>query len=223
MRRGLRSRAWTRRSLAGWALPLVLLAGCGSATADPPATATATAAYHWTGAVLVHPVAKPSFTLTDVHGNPFDFQSATAGKVTLLYFGYTHCPDICPENMAAIAYSLKKLPSDVRSRIAVVFVTTDPARDTPPVLAAWLAGFDSSFIGLTGNAAEVDLAQFQSKVTMATAQPAQSNGAYGVDHAAQVIAYSPDNLAHVLFFQGMPTSAITRDLDRLATHPWTGG
>jgi protein SCO1/2 len=209
-----------RRGIAGLAITLLLLAGCGSATGDPPATA---APYHWTGAVLVHPLAKPSFVLTDQHGNPFDFQAATAGKLTLLYFGYTHCPDICPENMAALAYSVKQLPSDVQSRIAVVFVSTDPARDTPPVLTAWLANFDSSFIGLTGSVAQVDLAQFQSKVTLASAAPAQTNGTYGVDHAAQVIAYSPDDLAHVLFFQGMPTSAITRDLNQLATHPWAAG
>ena len=208
-----------RRHAAAPALA-ALLVGCGAGGGTPVATPTA---YQWTGAVLVHPKAKPSFVLTDDHGQSFDFRAQTAGMVTLLYFGYTHCPDICPENMATLAFAIKDLPSTVRSKIAVVFVTTDPARDTEPVLAAWLADFNSGFIGLTGSKAEVDLAQFQAAVSLASAEPVESGGAYGVDHAAQVIAYSPDNLAHVAFFQGMPASGIARDLERLATQPWTGG
>ncbi len=76
-----------------------------------------------TAAQLVPPMAKPEFTLTDEHGEPFDFQEATAGKVTLLYFGYTHCPDVCPEDMAMLAIALKQVAAEVRSRIDVVFVT----------------------------------------------------------------------------------------------------
>jgi protein SCO1/2 len=124
--------------------------------------------------------------------------------------------------MVVLAFALKDLPAEVRSRIAVIFVTTDPARDTPPVLGAWLANFNAGFIGLTGTKAEINLAQFEAAVTQASAGPAQPAGGYGVDHAAQVIAYSADNLAHVAFFQGMPASSIARDLDRLVTHPWTG-
>lgn len=207
--------------VSGTVLALVLaasLAGCGAATAASP-TPTG---YHWTGAVLVHPLTKPSFVLTDQQGQPFDFRAGTAGKVTLLYFGYTHCPDICPENMAAIAFALKDVPADVRSRIAVVFVTTDPARDTPPVLRAWLANYNAGFIGLTGTRAQINAAQIEAAVDLASPGPTQTGGGYGVDHAAQVIAYSADNLAHVAFFQGMPASSIARDLDLLVTHPWTG-
>ncbi len=194
------------------------LAGCGAAAAAPsPPTG-----YQWTGAVLVHPLTKPSFVLTDQQGQPFDFRAGTAGKVTLLYFGYTHCPDICPENMAAIAFALKDVPADVNSRIAVVFVTTDPARDTPPVLGAWLAHYNAGFIGLTGTRAQINAAQIEAAVDLASPGPTEAGGGYGVDHAAQVIAYSADNLAHVAFFQGMPASSMARDLDRLVTQPWTG-
>ena len=197
-----------------------LLVACGGGTTSP-APAPSPSPYAWTAATLAQPVAKPEFTLTDTHGRPFDFQRDTSGKVTLLYFGYTHCPDICPENMAAIAIAMKTLPAAVRSQIDVVFVSTDPARDTPSVLGAWLANFDPAFIGLTGTKAEVDLAQAHSRVSLASPAPT-SPGASGylVDHAAQVIAFSQDGLAHVLFFQGMPSSGIARDLDRLVTYRW---
>lgn len=195
------------------------LAGCDliGAAAQPTA-----AGYRWTGAPLNPPLTKPAFTLTDDHDGTFDFQTATADKVTLLYFGYTHCPNLCPENMAMLAYALKDVPVAVRQRIAVVFVTTDPARDTPSVLAAWLGTFNAGFIGLTGTKAQVDVAQAFARVSLASPVPAATGAGYLVDHAAQIIAYTPDNIAHVEFFEGMPASGVARDLDRLVTHGWTG-
>ena len=199
-------------------LAAVVLAGCGLGAAGPQPTT----GYHWTGAEVVHPLVKPEFTLTDQSGKPFDFQRDTAGRVTLLYFGYTHCPDICPENMSMLAFAMKQLPAAVRSHLAIVFVTTDPARDTPPVLAAWLGTFNEGFIGLTGTKAEIDLAQAEARVSMASPEPAAPGSTYYVDHAAQIIAYTPDDLAHVMFFQGMPTSGVANDLQRLVTSGWNG-
>jgi protein SCO1 len=207
------------RRMSFLVLTAVAIAACG-ATSSGGATP---ASYHWTGAELVQPLAKPEFTLTDQTGSPFDFKRDTAGKVTLLYFGYTHCPDICPENMSMLAFALRRLPSNMRSKIAVVFVTTDPPRDTPPVLAGWLGNFNAGFIGLTGSKAEVDLAQAEARVSLASPEPATPGSNYYVDHAAQIICYTPDNLAHVTFFQGMPTSGVANDLQRLVTQGWTGG
>lgn len=129
------------------AVCVVLLTGCNVIGSTPEPTP---AGNQWTGAPLNPPLTKPSFTLTDDQSVPFDFQADTAGKVTLLYFGYTHCPNLCPENMAMVAFALKDLPAAIRARIAVVFVTTDPRRDTPSVLATWLGKFNATFIGLTG-------------------------------------------------------------------------
>lgn len=190
---------------------VLFLAACGGTAATVPSPTP----YQWTGAELVHPLPKPEFTLTDQRGQPFDFQRDTAGKVTLLYFGYTHCPDICPEDMAMLAFALKQMSSAARKSVDVVFVTTDPARDTPAVLAAWLGNFNEGFIGLTGDKADVDLAQTEARVSVASAEPATPGSNYGVDHAAQIIAYTPDNLAHLAFFQGMSSAAVARDLDRL--------
>src|SRR5688572_22956637 len=81
------------------------------------------------GVVLSTPVDKPDFTLTDFNGEPYNFRLKTAGKVALLFFGYTHCPDVCPLHAANIAAVLKQLPFEMRDSIRFVFVTTDPERD----------------------------------------------------------------------------------------------
>src|SRR5438105_14305608 len=86
------------------------------------------------GGVVTPPLPKPRFTLTDTSGAPFDFWRETGGYVTLLFFGYTRCPDECPLHVANIAQGLKKLPAGAGDRVKPVFVTTDPARDTTKVL-----------------------------------------------------------------------------------------
>ncbi len=201
------------------AVCVVLLTGCNVIGSTPEPTP---AGNQWTGAPLNPPLTKPSFTLTDDHSVPFDFQADTAGKVTLLYFGYTHCPNLCPENMAMVAFALKDLPAAIRARIAVVFVTTDPTRDTPSVLATWLDKFNATFIGLTGTVAQVNIAQATARVALASPVPAATGSGYLVDHAAQIIVYTPDDVGHLEFFEGMPASGVARDLDRLVTHGWTG-
>ena len=196
------------------ALALMLAACGGTAAAD-------SGGYHWTGGELVHPLAKPEFTLTDQQGKAYDFDQQTAGKVAVVYFGYTHCPDVCPEDMTLLALALKQVPASVRDKIVVLFITTDPDRDTPAVLGTYLAQYNPSFVGLTGTKAQVDLAQLQAKVTLASPEPTAPGAPYYVDHAAQMIAYTPDNQAHLTFFQGMPSSGVGNDLARLATKGWS--
>ena len=193
---------------------VLLLAGCGvAASSNVPQLSSGT---QWAGAELLHPLHRPSFTLTDDAGQPYDFAAQTRGKLTLLYFGYTHCPDICPLNMADTAAALGDLPAGVRARITVVFVTTDPARDTPAVLRAWLARYDPAFIGLTGSPAEIELAQIAANVPPSAIE-ATGKGSYVVDHAGYVIAYTRDNLAHMTYPAGVEPSAEAKDLSRLVT------
>src|SRR5579872_2163225 len=98
------------------------------------------------GGLVTPPLPKPRFTLTDTSGRPFDFIASTKGYVTLLFFGYTYCPDQCPMHMANLSSALKKLPPGTAGRVKLVFVTTDPARDTPQALRRWLDVFDRRFI-----------------------------------------------------------------------------
>ena len=140
----------------------------------------------------------PQFQLTDTEGKTFDFANESKGSVTLLFFGYTRCPDVCPVHMANIAGALKKLPHRVASQVQVVFVTTDPERDTPERIREWLDHFDTEFIGLTGTEEEIAAAGRQVKIAPSVKEP-QENGDYLVGHSARVIAFTADGAGRYLY------------------------
>jgi protein SCO1/2 len=168
------------------------------------------------GARLAHALPRPSFTLTDTHGQPFDFQAKTKGTVTLLFFGYLNCPDVCPVHLTNIAAVLHASPYDLARVVRVVFVTTDPARDTPEKLRAWLDNFDPSFIGLRGTPEQVSAIEKSLDVAPAVAAAPDSAGNYEVGHAAQVIAFTPDDSAHVVYPFGTRQADWVHDLPLLA-------
>lgn len=93
------------------------------------APAQQTGAETYRGGIITPPLIKPRFVLTDTSGVPFDFWRNTQGYVTLLFFGYTYCPDQCPMHMGTLGAALKALPTAVADQVKLVFVTTDPARD----------------------------------------------------------------------------------------------
>src|SRR4051794_17723570 len=97
----------------------------------PALLAQAQPADDFRGAIVTPPLPKPSFVLADTSGRLFDFAAATKGHVTLLFFGYTYCPDQCPTHMAVLSAALKKLPARTAEQVKLVFVTTDPERDLP--------------------------------------------------------------------------------------------
>jgi protein SCO1/2 len=170
------------------------------------------------GTVLDPPWSKPDFALTDTEGRAFDFRSETDGFLTLLFFGYTHCPDVCPVHMANVAEVLGDLDFADRARVRVVFVTTDPERDTPEALRAWLDRFDRSFVGLRGTESEVNAVQAELRLPPAVRQPGRPGplpGAYAVGHAAQVIAFTADGYARVVYPFGTRQSDWAHDLPRL--------
>jgi protein SCO1/2 len=121
------------------ALGGLLLAGCGG---DPEA--------QFNGTRLDHPYAVPETTLTATDGEPFSLASDTDEPLTLVFFGYTHCPDLCPLVLNSLSSGLTRLDDADRERVQVVVVTTDPSRDTGPVLRRYLDGFDPTWEGLTG-------------------------------------------------------------------------
>ena len=168
--------------------------------------------YH--GGLVTPPLPKPQFTLLDTSGARFDFRSRTDGFVTLLFFGYTNCPDVCPTHMAFLGSAFKKLPKDVAARFKVVFVTTDPDRDNPRALRTWLNQFGKDFVGLTGSQAEIQAAQVAANVPLA-------KGAPSYDHSALVLAYTSDNLGHVIYPSGISETDWLQDLPQLAKETWT--
>jgi protein SCO1/2 len=172
------------------------------------------------GGLVSPPLPKPKFTLTDTSGVPYDLSSKTQGYVTLLFFGYTHCPDVCPLQMDMVAQALKKIPPASTDQIKVIFVTTDPERDSPQVLRTWLNHFDNSFIGLTGSSAAIEAAQVAANIPPAKKSPVRPDGAYEVGHAAFVLAYTKDNLGHVIYPVGMKEEDWAHDLPYLAKETW---
>lgn len=197
---------------------LFICAGCGPIAAATPTPAPTPDT--WNGQVIVSAMPKPPAVLTDTSGASFDLRQRTTGRVLLLYFGYTHCPDECPTTMATIANAEKNLNSADRAKIDVVFVTTDPQRDTPSALRQWLDRFNPSFIGLTGTPAQIAEAERSAGVSIAateTPAPGASADQYFVEHAAFVLVYSTDNQAHEAFFSSATAAQISADLHRLAS------
>ncbi|HEX2073248.1 MAG TPA: SCO family protein, partial [Geodermatophilus sp.] len=155
---------------------------------------------------------RPSFTLTDTSGAAYDFAAVTGGRPTLLFFGYTNCPDICPTTMADVAVALRGLDPAVAAQVQVVFVTTDPAFDTPDVLGEYLGRFDADlptrFVGLTGDQAAIDRAQLAAGVPLAEDD--------GRMHSSLLLLYGADDRAHVAFDAGNTARDIAADLGLVA-------
>jgi len=167
------------------------------------------------GIVITPPIPKPDFTLTDTHGHPYNFRAETRGKVTLLFFGYTHCPDVCPLQMANVAAALKKAGPDVAKQVTVVFVTTDSVRDSPERLRQWLGSFDTTFVGLTGSLDRVN--DIQARTRFLPRSVREEEGAnYTVAHSAVMLAFARDDSAHVLYPSGVQPAAWAEDLKRMA-------
>lgn len=172
----------------------------------------------YSGMMLTPPRGKPDFTFTSTTGAPYEFRKETDGRVTLLFFGYTYCPDVCPMHMANIAAVLRKLDYADRQRVRVVFVTTDPDRDTPPRLRSWLDQIDSSFVGVAGPPQQIAALQQSLGLAPAKPEPAPAGSAsssYGVSHAAVVLAFTPDDSLRVLYPFGVRQQDWARDIPQL--------
>jgi protein SCO1/2 len=131
----------------------------------------------------------------------------------VVFFGYTHCPDICQIVMSTIATAVNRLDADQRKAVQVVFVTTDPARDTGPVLRDYLDHLNPDFVGVTGNLARiVDLAK-PLKVYIAKGEKLPSGG-YDVTHTTEVFGVTADQ-ARIAWGQDTSPAAMAADIIRL--------
>ena len=220
----------TEVRLSAFLYALAVLTLLSWASSDVPAQGTKSQVEHtqteqlattYRGGLLSPPLPKPQFNLYDTSGVAFDFFARTQGYVTLLFFGYTHCPDVCPLQMQLIAQALKKIPSNASIRFKVVFVTTDPDRDSPAVLRSWLDHFDKRFIGLTGSQSAINAAQIAANLTPAKKSAVRPDGAYEVGHSAFAFVYTKDNLAHVVYPAGVKQEDLVHDLPLLAEGAWT--
>ncbi|MER5868526.1 SCO family protein [Streptomyces sp. NPDC002044] len=165
--------------------------------------------------VLDRPFGKPDLVLTDTTGKPWNLREQTKGKPTLIYFGYTNCPDVCPLTMSNIAVAKKALPQADQDNLQVVFVTTDPDRDTPESLGAWLRSQDPAFTGLTGDFAAIQAAARSLGIGIEAATK-EADGSVVSMHGAQVIAFSPKtDEGYVLYGEGTTVDDYTKDLPKI--------
>lgn len=159
------------------------------------------------------------FTLTDQDARPFRFPRDLDGEVALVYFGYTHCPDICPGTLAGIAVALRELPADIGDQVDVLFVTVDPERDTTEVVGDYVGLFSEDFVGLTGDEEDVQAILGSLGLPPATKYDL-GGGEYGVGHPAGVLAFTPDGFAHLEYPFGVTVEMWTHDLEKLVLEGW---
>ncbi|WP_299529442.1 SCO family protein [uncultured Streptomyces sp.] len=199
------------------AVAALTLSACGSDGGDSakPVADVSTSSAAGTATVLDQPFAKPDLVLTDTHGHRYDLREKTEGKPTLIYFGYTNCPDVCPLTMSNIALAKRALPAADQDKLQVVFITTDPDRDTPASLGSWLKAQDPDFTGLTGDFATIQAGARKMGIGIDPAKK-EKDGSIVSMHGAQVMAFSPKtDEGYVLYSEDTTADDYTRDLPRL--------
>ena len=167
------------------------------------------------GWVMDTPIPKPDLTLTNTNGEEFDLRAETDGYLTLVFFGYTYCPDVCPVHMANLGAVFGELLPEVRDRTKVVFVTTDPERDTPERLRSWLDTFDRAFVGLRGSVDDINAALSSMLLPGVAIFPGEHGSEPLIGHPAAVLAFSPDGLARVRYPFGVRQADWAHDLPLL--------
>lgn len=151
-----------------------------------------------------------SLALTDHNGRAVTLETFT-GKLVVLFFGYTHCPDVCPTTLSDMAEALKLMPREAAAKVQVLFVTVDPERDTPAVLKAYVPYFHPDFLGLRGSPAEVALAAKNFRVVYRRHVESGASD-YLVDHSAGSYVLDAVGRPRLYLPYAHPAAAIAEDL-----------
>lgn len=190
---------------------LVGLALAVSLTAcEPRATKPIFHATDITGATFAR-----DFSLTDHNGQPrqlADFR----GKLVAMFFGYTHCPDVCPTTMTDLAAAIKSLGPDA-TKVQVLFVTVDPERDTAALLKQYVPAFNPTFLGLRPTPEQLKILGSEYKVVYQK-NPGTSQDNYLMDHSAGTFIYDAEGRLRLLMPYGTSAQLIARDLETLLKH-----
>ena len=193
--------------MVGFLLAL-LLSGCGGG--DDVQTGD----LH--GTIVDPPFQVAADDLHDTDGNDYSLADSTDKRLTLVFFGYTHCPDICGTVMSNLASAMTRLDERDREQVDVVFVTTDPERDTGPVLRRYLDRFDTSFVGVTDDPTEIgEIAEVARSIAVGMGEELPTGG-YDVDaHTTQVTAIDVDDEAPMYWSQTTSSAQFAHDIHLL--------
>ena len=192
------------RLLAGLVLPVALLLGACGGSGDEQLT----------GAVLDQPYAVPDTPLTDTDGAAYSLAADTDKRLTLVFFGYTHCPDICQVVMATLASAVTRLDDADRDDVDVVFVTTDPERDTEGVLRTYLEHIDPDFVGLTGPLAEIVRVATGLHIGIEQGEKLPSGG-YDITHGTSVLGIDGKDQVPIVWSQETSATQYAADIHQL--------
>jgi len=183
---------------------LGLVAACGG-TQEPA---------ELTGTELDPPFEVSSTPLVDTEGEAYSLTEDTDKDLTLVFFGYTNCPDICGQVMATLAGTLTRLDEAQKDRLDVVFVTTDPARDTEQVVEDYVDAFDPSIIGLTGDLDDIVEIGLSLKIGIEKGDKLPSGG-YDVTHGTQVMAIDAQDDTPVFWDYDVSQAQLAHDVTLL--------
>ncbi|EFH28723.1 MULTISPECIES: SCO family protein [Streptomyces] len=212
----MRKKMFAAAALVAAATLTLSACGSGDDSGSPVSVVSEEAGSDKAATVLDQPFEKPDLVLTDTKGGKYDLRKETKGRPTLIYFGYTHCPDICPLTMNNIAVAKKQLPRSEQDKLTVVFVTTDPARDTPAELGKWLKGIDTQFVGLTGDFATIQASARTLGISIEPTHKDKKTGKTVSVHGTQVVAFSPKtDQGYVLYGEDATVDDYTKDLPKL--------
>ena len=193
-------------ALVGVLLAVLTLAGCSGGSS------ASSGSLH--GHRLDPPFPVSATRLTDTDGQPFSLTKDTTDPLTLVFFGYSHCPDICQTVMSNLASAMTRLDSQDRDRVQVVFVTTDPARDTQSALKTYLAHFDPSFVGLTGDIGTIVSVAKPLGVGITQGQKLPTGG-YDITHGTTITGVDAADRGYVYWNETTSSADFASDIHTL--------
>lgn len=170
--------------------------------------------------VLPSPMVLPDFTLNDQDGDTFTRESLR-GNWSLLFFGFTHCPDICPTTMQLLAATRNKMAAEGLADSAlpkIVLISVDPDRDSAEILNSYVSYFGKDITGLSGDMAE--LQKLTKKLGIFFEKSPTDDGGYSVDHSAAVLVINPDSDFHALFSPPYSIDNLAHDLPLILAPKW---
>lgn len=162
--------------------------------------------------------ALPEFRLYDHDNQPLE-NSHLSGKWSLLFFGFTHCPDVCPTSLQALAEMMKKVgDNDVREAIQVLFVSVDPDRDTPEILKSYVQYFHPDFIGASAKIGDLDILTKALGIAHSREKTSVAQQVYGVSHSGAIVLINPAGEYAGLFSAPHNSSTLASDLSKIIAH-----
>ncbi len=201
-----------RRNSVGWGILIIAVLVALAVTTVQYVSLPFARPYTFHGSQFDPPPPAADFTLTDQEGRSVRL-SDYRGRVVLLFFGYTHCPDVCPTTLAKLNYVVQELGEAARE-VQVIFISVDPERDTPAAMKRYLSHFDPAFVGLTGRPEEIEAVTRAYGVYVEKEEVGSAAG-YLVTHSARTYVIDREGRLVLTFAYETEPQDLAADLEQL--------